>query len=368
MTPRLRTVGMTDVVSQLPGPQRLELDFIDETPTADLFLCAVGFEPRVLSIPDWLITSGFRARRIICCEYSTNPEDNAAYRPQLLARLRRIGPPAIALEVDSPQFSARLMDLIASQGADKRLRIVLDASVAANRVLIKTIACVMSERQCDLTVLYAEAAVYHPTEQAFRRDREKLASAGSVGLDFGVGEVTIASEEFPGFQIDQLPDCVALIPGFNRHRSRAVISAIDSFLLNEPGAKRVHWLVGVPHLPEDAWRTEALKIVNDISDVAPQHAVSTFDYRETVRVLERIYQETAAGFRLTVSPMGSKMQALGAAIFGVARPDVRILFARPREYSAVRYSEGCKAVWRVSFGGVDGLMRQLDAVDSVVIE
>jgi hypothetical protein len=96
--------------------------------------------------------------------------------------------------------------------------------------------------------------------------------------------------------------------------------------------------------------------------------VSTFDYQDSLRILEKIHLERANTFRLTLSPMGSKMQALGAALFCCLHPDVRVVFVTPREYNAAHYSEGCKATWMIDFGFLPRMRDLLDRVGQLSIE
>jgi hypothetical protein len=142
---------------------------------------------------------------------------------------------------------------------------------------------------------------------------------------------------------------------------------VDPWLLSNPKDKVV-WLIGVPHLDEDRWRLEAMKKINDISDRVPQYQVSTFDYKETLQVLEHLYVEKAETHTVTLSALGSKMQALGTALFCYIHPDVRVILSTPKEYNAAQYSEGCKNVWEIDFGAVDELRGILDEVGGLRIE
>ena len=69
-----------------------------------------------------------------------------------------------------------------------------------------------------------------------------------------------------------------------------------------------------------------------------------------------------------MSPLGSKMQALGTALFCYMHPEVRLVFALPKEYNAADYSTGCKDFWQVDFGPFDKLRANLDKVGMLRIE
>jgi hypothetical protein len=110
-----------------------------------------------------------------------------------------------------------------------------------------------------------------------------------------------------------------------------------------------------------------MKAITRIGRSTPQYEISTFDYKDTVRVLERLHSERSESYTITVSPLGSKMQALGTALFCYMHPDVRVVFATPREYNAAQYSDGCKNVWEIDFGSLRDLRRTLDDVGTLRI-
>jgi hypothetical protein len=334
----------------------------------DLFLCALGFEPRCLTLPDQLQAAGYKARRASYFTYSTNLDDNAVNLPELERHLRGIASSVEPIEADvadSPNRLRSLIELVISESKGQQPRVVLDISVAANRLLLRCLK-VLLEYDISLTILYSEAAIYRPTKEEFEKDPGGWGRGDLLGLERGVGDV-MPSIDYPGQALDPLPDSVILFPSFKEERSKAIISFVDQSLLNNPGDK-VIWLLGVPHLAEDCWRLEAMKNVNGICQGSRHCEVSTFDYKATLRVLESLYEEIADRYRITISPLGSKMQALGTALFCFMHPDVRIILSMPREYNATHYSVGCKAVWQIDLGSLADLRLKLDMVGTLRIE
>jgi hypothetical protein len=360
---------LSEIVSSLPEPcpfNTCQSNRDIQQPA--LFLCALGFEPRSLVIPERLASSGLRARAAIYFEYSTNRDDNRTNLPQLLQHLGSVSDAVQAMEADEEGFSRRLREIL--QGAttsepDKDPEILFDISVAANRLIMRCMK-VLLEFDIRLSVLYAEANVYHPTKEEYNRDADRWGSDEGGGLEQGVSDIT-RSEEYPGYHVDQVPDCVILFPSFRAERALAVISEVDPSLLQVP-EKKVIWLLGAPHGEQDRWRLDAMRQINMVQPDSSQAEVSTFDYRESLRTLEGIYRERVLNYRFTLGPMGSKMQALGASLFCYLRPDVRVVFATPKEYNAQLYSDGCKAIWTVEFGPLKKLRALLDRVDTLSIE
>ena len=72
-----------------------------------------------------------------------------------------------------------------------------------------------------------------------------------------------------------------------------------------------------------------MRLLNGIPESAPQFEVSTFDYKDALKRLDMIYAERCERFNITVSPLGSKLQALGTSLFCYMHPDVRVMTAIP---------------------------------------
>ena len=154
-----------------------------------------------------------------------------------------------------------------------------------------------------------------------------------------------------------LANRLVIVPGYNRDRVRKVISNVDSQFLVELGTAPISWLVGNPHSEHDSWRQTAVAEIHEVPKEHESIPVSTFDYREMLPVLERIYSKWGLDCNITLAPMGSKMQALGCVLFCIARPDLRIMFAQPEEYNAARYTEGVRMCWSIQIGRTDDLVR-----------
>ena len=359
---------LADVLGELPEIGPFDLHSPGAVATDDLFLCALGFEPRCLTLPCQLQEASYRARRAVYFKYSTNIDDNSVNLPALEEHLRRLSETTQFLEADSEDFPNQLRSLLAltvSEASGESPRVTFDISVTANRLLLRCMK-VLLEYSIHLRVIYSEAAVYHPTRDEYLREQQKLADDEAFGLERGVREI-IPSTDHPGHALDPMPDFMILFPSFKRGRSKAVISSVDPSLLASPGRKVV-WLLGLPHLDENSWRVDAMKAINGISGDAPQYIVSTFRYKDALDRLERLHMERSDTHSITLSPLGSKMQALATAFFCYMHPDVRVVLSTPEEYNASQYSEGCRGVWYIDFASLEALRRKLDAVGTLRIE
>lgn len=363
----LHRVEVADILQSLPDikPLRMSTDMAEKQD--DLFLVALGFEERCLNIPEQLASSGrYRSSRAIFFEYATNKNDNELNRPRLMKSVHcfaeQIRPP---LFCDLEEFSSELRDVLSEICAKSDPpRVSFDISACSSKCLIEALT-VMLEFNLVLTIMYSEAATYHPTQEEYTSEPDKWTSDEKLGLARGVSSVT-RSPDHPGSRRDVLPEAVIAFPTFKPERVKAILTDVDSSLLLKP-ENRVVWLLGTPHLPEDAWRTNIQKTINDIPESAPTFEVSTFDYKETLQILERVYHPFDCKYLVNIAPLGSKMQSLGVVLFWYMRPEVSIFFASPREYNATQYSESCKAVWCIEFGPLLQVRKLLDSVGELQV-
>ena len=365
---RARRIELSAIVGRLPEIQKFNPRKGPAYGPDDLFVCALGFEPRCLALPTLLAANGYRSERVVFFEYDTNVDENEVNRENLTRCLNAISDSVQSLSLSDPDYPnelRRILECSSEAPLGRTPRVTFDLSVAANRIVVTAMA-ILGEAEAHLNVLYSEANIYHPTKSEFEARPSVGIDQPEKGLERGVGDVR-PSREFPGQHFDQLPDAIILFPTFKAERSKAVIDFVDPSLIGVEG-EQIVWLVGVPPLPENRWRIDALKEINGLTTKDFQHEVSTLDYRETLSRLESIYDQLWDRYRLTLSPIGSKMQALGSSLFSYIHPDTRIVFAIPQEYNAAQYSEGCRETWIIEFGPLSALRDLLGSVGRLVID
>lgn len=359
---RVVKVELANVLSELPVLVEIGDFTTFNSEQDDLFICALGFEPRCLSIPEFFARSGYRTRYSMYFEYSTNRDDNAINLTRLKESLETISPVVRRIEADIMETTNNISELIEhiSAEADGHIPVVtFDISVAANRLIMKAMKILLNHN-IILRIVYCEAEKYHPTKEECDIYFISPMTNDVFGLEQGVGNVQI-SMDYPGHHLDALPDCVIIFPCFRAERSKAVLSLVDPSLLTDQGNK-VHWMLGVPHLTKDRWRLDAMRKINEINTNMKQHEICTFDYRKALKILQDLYDEHSEYYRITLAPIGSKMQSLGTALFCYMHPDIRVIIAAPKEYNAKQYSEGCRDMWKIEVGQTINLRNSLDKV------
>jgi len=357
----LREIEVTDVLRELPDVQPLDVAHDTRETNDSLFLAALGFEDRCPWIPELLAEKGeYKTAHAVYFEYATNQSDNEVNKPRLLAAMESFASQVRPLPCDSDEFPTQFRTLLREVTATSNSApVTFDISVCSSKVLVTALTALL-EFEIDLRLVYSEAGLYHPTQQEWQAAPGKWTKDEELGLARGVSAVT-PSPDHPGSRRDILPEAVFVFPTFKPERSRAIIAYVDESLLVRP-AKRVIWLVGDPHLPEDHWRTDVLREINQIAQDAPACEVSTFDYKKTLEAMESAYRRLVCKYHVNIAPLGSKLQCVGIVLFWYMMPEVSIVFASPGEYNAAQYSEGCKAVWRIDFGPVSETRRLLETV------
>jgi hypothetical protein len=104
---------------------------------------------------------------------------------------------------------------------------------------------------------------------------------------------------------------------------------------------------GIPPRPENAWRCEALKRLNNIESIArrEEKETSTLDYRETLDYLLEVYANYSIMERIVIAPIGSKMQTAAVGIFRTFMEDVQIVYPTPKKFSKpADYTKGIRDI------------------------
>ena len=362
----IKQTELLEIISLLPDIELLNVKSHLSEEKADLFLCALGFEDRALAIPELIAEeAGFKCNHAIYFEYATNMNDNKLNEPRLMKALNKFSGLVDRMDCDDHDFCINFKKVLERIVTERKApKVIFDISTCSSKLLLLVLK-VLFDHNLSLLILYSEADTYHPTQSEFRSEPEKWTTEEGFGLARGVGTV-IASPEHPGYRRDKLQEMVIVFPTFKPERSKAVIADIDESLLLEPG-ERVIWIVGKPRLPENSWRVNVIREINRILPSAPSHEVSTFKYKETIEVLEHIYKPKDCLYHINLTPLGSKLQSVGIALFWYIDQDVSIIFATPKEYNAPQYSEGYKDMWQINFGELDSIRRLLDSVGQLVI-
>jgi hypothetical protein len=354
----LEVVTLSEAISALPNAVEFLPDMLAGKKLSTLITC-LGFEERCLNYATILASSGVVIDSVIILTYSTNEDDNAANKISLTDKLSRICvEPPREVAIDGEEFSSNFHNLLSRRSPSET--VLFDISVAANRAVLKAMACLM-QIDVRLMLLYSEADKYYPTlDDVISQDDAVYRT------EDGVDHIE-DSNDYPGAFLDNAPDHVVIFPSFRKERSIAVAQYVDP-AFGESGKDNATWMIGVPSRTDDQWRVQHMIEANGLGDLNDSFHVSTFDYKEAIKSLERVYFSKVGTHRISIASTGSKMQALGVALFCYCRPDVKVIYAVPRTYNAKRYSEGVRSSWCIPFDDLRSIRYMLDKVDCISIK
>lgn len=367
--PNVYEITLSEVLPKLPDIIQLDKnDFSDREDT--LFLCALGFEDRCTHISKFIAeNTKYKCKEAIYFEYSTNQEDNKINEDELVNSLNSFSSLVTPIQCDSENFSELLQQILTRLTREgSRPSITFDISACSSKLLL-TVLKILFKYDVHLQIVYTEADVYHPTEDESKDDIDKWIREEDAGLTMGVSNV-FTCLEYSGKNIDGLPQALVGFLTFKPERIRKIIAYVDETLFKDP--KRVFWIIGEPHLPENMWRINLVKKINkgiiEQSKDAPIYIISTFNYKDTLKKLYEIYETNSFQYHINIAPLGSKMQQIGVALFHHMKPDTTIVFAPPQKYNAEHYSEGYTKTWKIDFGSTKEILSLLDSVGTIKLE
>jgi hypothetical protein len=357
---RIFETSVDAIIENLESPSECRPGDLDGF---DIFITSLGFEERALAIPQLLSEPPQKA---FVFTLQTNREDNGKNLPGLQQSLTGCDIEMLQPDVDKECIGSlieRLRGL--SLASEHPLRILVDVSVMPSRVMLPIITGLV-DFDCVLTIAYAMASIYRPTQDEYLNSKQVFCQSFDLTTEVGVEQIN-ANVAFPGQHLDPLPACLVVFPNFRKERSIAVITETDESMLSN-GNDQVFWLLTRPLNCDYEWRLDATKEVNGIRENAIQRTVDSIDYRDTIQVLDDIYQRMWRTHNISISPLGTKMQRLGVALFHYGRPSTRLIYTHPKLYNPRVWSEGIGQVFRVHLGETKTVRNWLIRLGALTIQ
>ncbi|ODS31855.1 MAG: hypothetical protein SCARUB_03032 [Candidatus Scalindua rubra] len=247
--------------------------------------------------------------------------------------------------------------------------VIVDIS-AMSKLLIMVLLQKLRNFDINLTIVYAEADVYHPTLQEFKAKEKKYQRETETLPVFLTSDVynIVTTTSLSTIAMQGYPLLMIAFPTFNHRELTA--------LVNEITPQHMILLEGKPHETYNYWRLESIRwlnrrvikehIANGEILTEEERIISTFDYKETIKVLEKIYQTYKYARKMVVVPTGSKFQTFGIFLLKQMHPDIQIIYPVTKKYSDM-YTKGCKALWQIPFPSLSKFLLQLDGYRKKVL-
>ncbi len=229
-------------------------------------------------------------------------------------------------------------------------RVIVDVSGMSGLLIVQIIVSLVEARK-PFDIVYTEAESYPPSQSEYLASHSPGLRVPAF-LSSGVIEVVAAPELSSSAMLGGSTRLISF-PSFDPSQLSNLVSEV------QPTHNDV--VTGVPPDSAMAWRTSAINYLNaptlDSIQHRTIHEVSTFDYRDTLKVILNIYELHSAFDRIIVGPTGSKMQTVGVAILKGFVEDLQVCYPTPRRYlDPARYTHGIRQTYRLSvFGSTDSL-------------
>jgi hypothetical protein len=306
-------------------------------PGDTIIMCA-GFEERSTELLRRAAMGGNEDVDVICVEYSPQLPENRQLLAARLCEHMKAAPQVVRYDREDPQGAAEaIFQKVRGPG-----RVYVDVSGMSRLLIVQ----LMSEGLRGalgrrLSVAYTEALEYPPTRAEV--DGRLASEDDPLGivmfLSAGVFGLTIVPELSSVAQQGQ-PMRVVAFPSWNIAQMAAVCSELQASAYTV-----VH---GIPPLPENGWRTDAIRKLNRVEALTnPEHrCASTLDYRETLRILLDVYEQHGQQEKLIVIPTGSKMQSVAIGLACAWLDDLQVAYPTPRTFTTPGdYTRGVRAVY-----------------------
>jgi len=328
-----------------------------------VYIGAVGFEDRALAVLNESLQLKKRFDKVIAIEY--RPLDNRNKKKEFQRKIDKFNISNITVkwviyDRYKPEEFLKSLDII-KKTIVSTSNLIVDIS-AMSKLLIMVLLQGLRDLDVNLSVVYVEADVYHPMFENFEAEKEKYqkeTEALPIFLTTDVYDI-VTTTSLSTIAMQGYPVMMIAFPTFNHRELTA--------LVNEIIPQHLILLEGRPHERHNDWRPKAIRWLNRriIEHLAKgeilteeYRVVSTFDYKETIKILEKIYQLYKYAKKIVVVPTGSKFQTFGVFLFKQMHPDIQIIYPVTKKFADM-YTEAYKAIWEISFPSFSKFVLQLD--------
>lgn len=327
------------------------------------YIGAVGFEDRALAVLNETLQLGKRFDQVVAIEY--RPLDERNKKEKFEKKLDELNIPNtnvkwVIYDRYKPEEFLKNLNLI-KKTLVLASNVIVDIS-AMSKLLIIVLLQGLRDLDVNLTLVYAEADVYHPILERFEAEKDRYQRETEVLPIFLTSNVynIVTTTSLSTIAMQGYPLMMIAFPTFNHRELTA--------LVNEIAPQHLILLEGRPHERHNDWRLKAIrwlnrKIIEHLAngETLPEKEkiASTFDYKETIKILEESYQSYKYARKIVVVPTGSKFQTFGVFLFKQMHPDIQIIYPVTKKFAEM-YTERYKAFWEIPFPRFSEFLLQLD--------
>jgi hypothetical protein len=302
-----------------------------------------GFEERSVGVLEKFVDSGIVLRSLIINRYSDGDGPNSKYQSRFENAAEKVTPRRWSV-VDNDYEGRWVQRAIAATDAEE---IILDITGISNRGMFGALD-VAAKSGRTFSLAYSEAAQYWPKEHDWQRLRKELSGHRTLA--------EIVDEKPWLFGYDHH---VELIPGHEGYDSASSGRALIGFLpfkcarlaavLGNEDYADFMFIAGRPRLPQNEWRFEALKTINEnIIKGWPVVDIPTFGYRNALTELAKLLFAEGSlleRYNLHLAILGSKLQVVACWALSAIVPSITVITSVPSRYFPAAFSDGIGSQW-----------------------
>lgn len=342
--------------------------------SADLLVIAAGFEERASAFPRILSEKpASKFHTVLVGRYQTNPEDNARRFSQVEPMLHRMSSNIKEVDADVPEDVLRSM--LGISDATKITSVLFDISGASSSFVFSIIGAISQViPEANVVIVYAEAARYSASRKSLEGDEM------AESPEFGVATVW-NNAIFPGRHQDSAGSHIIAFPSHSVLRVARCLNfcgeAVESL-----AERNVLWVLPRTTSEEHAWRRgETIDVIRKLmaqsnveSDDGSSRSIceetqvdcDTHSPADAARIVLK-EADARSGQNLYLVHMGSKMQAVGAALAVAARSEISVVHARPQKFVPSAYSDGVGRKYVFKIGSMEKMVKSLSTVGQAVL-
>lgn len=343
--------GLKKILSPI---EELDLNNISSNAT---LVAPAGFEDRCFSFLDKLIISNRKIANVIGVEYVPFNQKNRKEKFENKAKKVSLKNKIEWITYDRFNPEKFYGDFKKKKGiVNETADVIIDIS-GISKYLIIILLDILKDLDKNVIVIYSEAEVYHPTKEEFVSEKRKNLEVIPTFLTKGTYKVVLTTS-LSSIAMQNAPLLMIAFPSFNYKELTALLNEITPQYLIE--------IEGIPHKHHNRWRYNAIREINKkipedfIFKVDIEHKdLTTFDYIETVSVLNEIYNKFRYTHKCIIAPTGSKFQSVGVFFFKQLHPDIQVVYPVAEKF-ATGYTERCEQIWMINFPNFRDYIKQLE--------
>lgn len=336
-----------ELLRDIIWPDMEKIDVPDFRDCDHLLVCG-GFEERAVSILRRICTSrstGQKSRTpslaVVLIRYLPEHVDNRNSELRSICQNAGLQVNEVTYNRQNPtDIGEKLLGLVKGDG-----RVYIDISGMSRLLIVQALVAFLNEQCRSVSILYAEAEEYPPSEDKFQRDMERAGAGPPPSyISSGIFEIAVLPELS---SVSMFGEAIRLVafPSFDPSQLTNLVEELQPTYANV-----IH---GIPPSRDNRWRKQAIERLNERTLAELQgktdHEASTLDYRGSLKSLLHIYAQRSMFDRLVVAPTGSKMQAVAVGLVRAVLRDVQIVYPTPKTFvETEEYTIGIRQLYQLN--------------------